>query len=76
MPIYEYRCSDCGKVSEVLILSGTKQPACGHCGGTRLTKLVSAPGSVVMSGSSSGSSDSGGSCPSGSCGTAGGCCSF
>jgi putative FmdB family regulatory protein len=76
MPIYEYRCDNCGKVSEVLILGASKQPRCGHCGGTNLTKLVSAPNPVIKSDSGSGSFPSGSCCgSSGSCGTPGGCCS-
>ena len=75
MPIYEYRCSDCGKVSEVLIRGGSKQPACSHCGGTRLTKLVSATNAIIKSGSSSGPSDMG-NCSGSACGTGGGCCSY
>ena len=75
MPIYEYRCSDCGKVSEVLNLGGSRQPACGHCGGTRLAKLISAPSAVIKSGSSTRSSDTG-SCGGSTCGTGGGCCSY
>ncbi len=74
MPIYEYRCSDCGKVTEVLVLGRSQQPACSHCGGTRVAKLVSAPNAVIKSGSSSGSSDMG-SCGGSTCGT-GGCCSY
>jgi putative FmdB family regulatory protein len=71
MPIYEYRCSDCGKVSEVLILGGSQQPACSHCGGTRLAKLVSATNAIIKSGSSDM-----GSCGGSSCGPGGGCCSY
>jgi len=43
MPIYEYRCSDCGKKTQVLTLS-IKTPVeakCRHCGGTKMQKLVS-----------------------------------
>ena len=43
MPIYEYRCSDCGRKTTVLTL-GIKAAAeakCRHCGGTKLVKLVS-----------------------------------
>lgn len=42
MPIYEYRCQDCGRISTHLVL---KQkgfvPACQHCGGKKLTRLIS-----------------------------------
>jgi putative FmdB family regulatory protein len=43
MPLYEYRCEKCSKVSEILQGVGEK-PAriCPHCGG-KLKKLVSTP---------------------------------
>ena len=42
MPIYEYRCNDCGKVSTFLILSMGKafEPTC-RCGGKNLMRLMS-----------------------------------
>lgn len=43
MPIYEYRCLDCGKTSTFLTL-GVKVALdlkCQNCGGTNLRKLVS-----------------------------------
>jgi putative FmdB family regulatory protein len=43
MPIYEYRCSDCGKKTQILTLSvkSAVEPKCRHCGGMNLQKLVS-----------------------------------
>jgi len=43
MPIYEYRCNACGRVTSVLVrsFSETPEPRCGRCGGTSLRKLVS-----------------------------------
>ncbi len=43
MPIYEYRCEACRRKTTVVTLSVKEavQPVCRHCGGTRLTKLVS-----------------------------------
>lgn len=43
MPIYEYRCADCGKRSSVLILSlsSAPTPACKHCRSLRLERLMS-----------------------------------
>ena len=43
MPLYEYRCADCQRRSTVLVrsLSDAPTPTCGHCGGAKLTRLVS-----------------------------------
>lgn len=43
MPIYEYRCAECRKKTTVITLSVKEavDPVCSHCGGRRLTKLVS-----------------------------------
>lgn len=42
MPIYEYRCHDCGVTFEVLVRSD-RAITCPHCGGSSLEKLISAP---------------------------------
>ena len=43
MPIYEYRCRDCGRKSAFITLSVTSplEPKCRKCGGSNLEKLVS-----------------------------------
>ena len=43
MPIYEYRCRDCGKKSSFLTLSvkSRLEPKCKKCGSANLEKLVS-----------------------------------
>lgn len=41
MPIYEYDCGECGKVSEILVRSDSAV-ACRHCGSERVTKKLSA----------------------------------
>ena len=43
MPIFEYKCSDCGAVSEFLtgVAQDETDPACSSCGGTKLSKLFS-----------------------------------
>lgn len=44
MPIYEYRCRNCGRVTEILegVGENRESPRCRHCGGTALTKMISA----------------------------------
>jgi putative FmdB family regulatory protein len=42
MPIYEYRCGDCGKKIEILQTMAQGEPAnCPSCGGTSLTRVMS-----------------------------------
>jgi putative FmdB family regulatory protein len=43
MPIYEYRCRQCGQKSSFLLLSVKSQfeARCQHCGGTDLVRLIS-----------------------------------
>jgi len=42
MPIYEYRCRDCGSEFEVLVRADEK-PVCSACGKRRLEKKPSVP---------------------------------
>ena len=42
MPIYEYRCDECGKRSSALLASwSAPDPACPHCGRAALRRQVS-----------------------------------
>ncbi len=43
MPIYEYACSECGSVFEVLMDRGGKSPPCLICGGAGTKRLIAAP---------------------------------
>ena len=55
MPIYEYRCEECGKRSSALLgRYSSPDPACPHCGKSALRRLVSTFATV-----SSGESDLG-----------------
>ena len=60
MPIYEYRCEECGKRSSSLLMSyASPDPACPHCGKHALRRLVSTF-ATVSSGESEGDGDFGG----------------
>ncbi len=50
MPIYEYKCKDCNKITELFLKSkdDKETPVCKHCGSKKLTKQISAPGAVIM----------------------------
>lgn len=43
VPLYEYRCKQCGKVFTFLVgmVADNTDPYCPHCGSTELTKLIS-----------------------------------
>lgn len=62
MPIYEYRCGQCGKEFEQLVLSDTEEVACAHCQGTQVRKLVSVCAFSVGSSFKSTASSACGSC--------------
>lgn len=64
MPIYEYRCLDCGSTFEKIVALNTKSMDCEQCRSPRVEKLFSAF-AVQAGGSESFESSSGG------CGTCG-----
>ena len=45
MPIYEYSCQRCGKITEFLTGIGGEDPKilCAECGSAEMTKVMSAP---------------------------------
>ena len=50
MPIYEYRCADCGKRPSIFFRSLAAvdtAPACPQCGGRHLTRLISRTAQVL-----------------------------
>ncbi len=54
MPIYEYKCRDCGRISEFLESTGGKsRRKCVHCGGAKLDKQFSVFSPGVKEGKSS-----------------------
>ncbi|MEW5692922.1 MAG: FmdB family zinc ribbon protein [Candidatus Hydrogenedentota bacterium] len=56
MPIFEYRCEDCNKITEFLegVGQGMVEKKCEHCGSWKLTRIfsksyVSVSGNVIGS---------------------------
>ncbi len=43
MPIYEYRCEDCGRISEFLVIRTDEKltPRCNRCKSERMSRVVS-----------------------------------
>ncbi len=46
MPLYDYFCEDCGRVSELLVNISMDRPQCSFCGSHNLKKLISAHSSL------------------------------
>lgn len=53
MPLYEFKCEDCGEQNEILILGTQDDPACKSCGSTNMTKQISAHSSMSGPGKNS-----------------------
>ena len=67
MPIFEYRCKECGHVTSFLESAGKAgEHVCEKCGSKDTEKVFSAF-AVKTSGVSTGSSGSAPSCPTGTC---------
>lgn len=64
MPLYEYRCKECGHVSTFLEKAGSRKPhACETCGSKKTERLLSAFATHGGEGTSGGDT----SCPTGTC---------
>jgi putative FmdB family regulatory protein len=55
MPIYEYKCNDCGAVSEILVrnLQRPGTVICSSCQSPQVSRMISVPGALRSKGSSS-----------------------
>jgi len=55
MPIYDFRCRECGKVSEILVRSAADQAVrCPDCGSQSMERLISASYMIKMGASAPG----------------------
>ncbi len=70
MALYEYKCKNCGEISEILVFSSDEKPVCKKCGSKNLEKLIS---SFAVSMGSPKSYTPPPSCPAGSCCPGGTC---
>lgn len=67
MPIFEYKCNECGHEFDRLVMSKSDpEPECPDCKNNKVTKLISA-GNYISGGEQGGfmGSDAGGCAPSG-----------
>ena len=40
MPIYTYKCKDCGEIFDFLMITKTEKPKCEKCGSEKLEKQI------------------------------------
>ena len=64
MPIFEYRCDDCGTKFEKLVRNGTTEVACPSCGQAHVNQELS---TFSAHGSKSAEPQTGGGCGAGMC---------
>lgn len=50
MPLFDYLCLDCGKITEILVTTAEDKPECSACSSFSLKKLLSAHSSLSGSG--------------------------
>ncbi|HDJ23087.1 MAG: hypothetical protein B5M54_07575 [Candidatus Aminicenantes bacterium 4484_214] len=55
MPIYEYKCQDCGHITEIFVRSVHEKVEilCSHCNSNNLKKIFSTPAAVSVANYSS-----------------------
>ncbi|MCX5879327.1 MAG: zinc ribbon domain-containing protein [Deltaproteobacteria bacterium] len=46
MPLFDFLCLECGKVSELLVANSADQPECRTCGSRNVKRLLAAPSSL------------------------------
>jgi putative FmdB family regulatory protein len=70
MPIYDYKCGECGKIYDVFhkVREVEEDILCPSCGSVRHTRLLSAPSFNRGSQPEAPPCATGGCCPGGSCG--------
>ncbi len=76
MPIYEYRCKQCGHCFELLVSSSGTRASCPQCASRKTERLIS---TFAAHGASAASPCDSGACPAGSApvgGCASGACPF
>lgn len=55
MPIYEYRCTQCGvRYEKIIFSSSAPAPACPSCNSEQVEKLISVPGGMGGSSTATG----------------------
>lgn len=74
MPIFEYKCKDCGTISEFIVFGKDDDLHCKSCNGQQLEKLLSAHNTTSSTHSASSSAPAGCCGAPNSCGSPGSCC--
>jgi len=62
MPIFDFKCSGCGKVSEIIVRRANEEVTCPECGSADMKKLMTSSYSVRQSDGPSRNSTGGSTC--------------
>ena len=62
MPIFDFKCRNCGKVSEIIIRKADEEVTCPECGNRKMEKLIASSYTVRQSDSLSRNSPKSGTC--------------
>jgi len=75
MPIYDFRCQECGKVSEIFLRNVGQAARCPNCGSDNMERLITASYMIKMGALASGATCCGGNerCETPPCSTGGVC---
>jgi len=55
MPVYDYKCQDCSKMSEIFLRSSYSEVRCPSCNSENMERLISASYMIKMGASASSS---------------------
>jgi len=54
MPIYDFKCRECSRVSEIFVRGANQTARCPNCGSNNMERLISASYMIKMSTSDAG----------------------
>jgi len=53
MPVYSFRCKECGEIFDFLYVRSSEKPECPKCGSKNLEKQLTAPAGIKIGNSAS-----------------------
>jgi len=62
MPVFDFKCRNCGRVSEIIIRRANEEVTCPGCGKKEMEKMITSSYTVIQSGGLSRSLSKSGTC--------------